>query len=831
MDSGPSREPDGLNSTAAQGKSTVKGSTKRQPKDSTKPKPLPNAAGTRFQCPRCPKNFSRIENLTRHQANHEDVGKFACVICRKRFTRSDLLNRHRRIHRSQAEGTKPHVTNASPSGVPSFDTQAPQDDRPSASQESSSNLSNPAPKPAYQNQMQHVYSNQVQDMYQQPLPGRSASMIPNQQVQAQGLTSLMEAALAPQEAFSFTPVENVSPSLWDGFMRFGDTITPYMGTYDADMSWTLDYLPPETSPNYLLDQDMLGAFDDFDQGPYAYQQPVQYNQPTVKTEDDEADDEDANDWPDKVEKPSGPERPPNRVIPFQILPISWQSVLDEARTSGFSPTTIRPFQTLNEPLRQLLLSDLNGLNFKNELSRPEISDAMFPPVEVLDFFLRLYVRYIQPRFPVLHLPTFDVYNSPPLLLVAMMFLGSSHSSTDRGRFSRLFHEHLRIACIRIQEIDKKYLRSVDNVLTYFLLCLAGTWSGSKHSYEFAEGGRGILVTACRRSRLLDCRQSARIEPDQRSRRSPLEASWLAWIETEKRKRLGLSIYIFDCQYPALFNNQPYVSKAETTNCVFPCSEEYWEAPTSEAWKMLLGPADTPPSTYYLHALNCCLLRKWVKPPPPIAKTGEFGKVVLIYALHTHIFEWRQATSMLNPTGLMGTFGNSAHDMGEGLRERRRWLVDGLDSFDECYTPGMSVAACLLHHLGYVSLDVSLSDMHLVAGRSVNKNDANFAEQNLKHWANSEISDKTMNHVFQMLGLCHQCIIAGTATDSSYEIAVCLFTGGMVCWAFAKLRRNAPREQYVEQVRKASMALRQMGCWRMCSMFGRILTGFEVPKQG
>ncbi len=387
----------------------------------------------------------------------EDVGKFACVICRKRFTRSDLLNRHRRIHRSQAEGTKPHVTNASPSGVPSFDTQAPQDDRPSASQESSSNLSNPAPKPAYQNQMQHVYSNQVQDMYQQPLPGRSASMIPNQQVQAQGLTSLMEAALAPQEAFSFTPVENVNPSLWDGFMRFGDTITPYMGTYDADMSWTLDYLPPETSPNYLLDQDMLGAFDDFDQGPYAYQQPVQYNQPTVKTEDDEADDEDANDWPDKVEKPSGPERPPNRVIPFQILPISWQSVLDEARTSGFSPTTIRPFQTLNEPLRQLLLSDLNGLNFKNELSRPEISDAMFPPVEVLDFFLRLYVRYIQPRFPVLHLPTFDVYNSPPLLLVAMMFLGSSHSSTDRGRFSRLFHEHLRIACIRIQEIDKKYV--------------------------------------------------------------------------------------------------------------------------------------------------------------------------------------------------------------------------------------------------------------------------------------------------------------------------------------------------------------------------------------
>jgi hypothetical protein len=246
--------------------------------------------------------------------------------------------------------------------------------------------------------------------------------------------------------------------------------------------------------------------------------------------------------------------------------------------------------------------------------------------------------------------------------------------------------------------------------------------------------------------------------------------------------------------------------------------------------MFLGPADMPPSTYYLHALNCCLLRKWIKPPPPIAKTGEFGKIVLMYALHTHVFEWRQSASMLNPTGLMGTFGNSAHDLGEGLRQRRRWLKDGLDSFAECYQgPETSTATSLLHHLGYVALDVSLSDMHLVAGRSANKNDGSFAEENLKHWANSEIADSTMSHIYNMLELCHRCISMGTVADSSYEVAVCLFTGGMVCWAFAKLRVGAQKDQYLEQVRKASMALRQMGCWRMCSMFGTILTRFEAQK--
>jgi hypothetical protein len=63
------------------------------------------------------------------------------------------------------------------------------------------------------------------------------------------------------------------------------------------------------------------------------------------------------------------------------------------------------------------------------------------------------------------------------------------------------------------------------------------------------------------------------------------------------------VQIFDCQYPALFNNQPYVSKAETTNCVFPCPEEYWEAPNAESWKMLLGPADMPPSTYAMSLIQ------------------------------------------------------------------------------------------------------------------------------------------------------------------------------------------------------------------------------------
>ncbi|EKD19501.1 uncharacterized protein L3040_002619 [Drepanopeziza brunnea f. sp. 'multigermtubi'] len=813
-----------------------------------KPRPLlsspPGLSGSRFQCPKCPKTFSRIENLTRHQANHENFGKFPCVVCKKRFTRSDLLNRHRRIHGPRGESQTPKSEPAASSPGRSSLRDLARRDEPSPASPSGSSYTSSSPAAStmyqHQNQPQHQHTplrgvhdprNFLhQDGYRHPLQPIPAPDARSLQATAQGLTNLMEAALAPQDSFSSTPVESISPSMWDGFMRFGEQTNMYMGSYDADMSWTLDYLSSEHSPSYLTEQDMPGAYDDSGDASFGYQQmQPQYEQPPgSEAEDAEGEDEDVTDWPDKVERPAALERAP-RVTPMQDRQISWRSVIDEAMCSGLSAATIRPMHNVTDSLRNNLLDNLNESTLRNESSQPEIGDAVFPPAEALDYFLRLYIRYIQPRYPVLHLPTFDIYNSPPLMLVAMMFLGSSHSDADRGRFSRLFHEHLRIACTRKQEIDKAWLRNIDNIFTYFLLCLVGTWSGSKHSYEFAEGGRGILVTAARRCRLLDNRPVARVdaEPYRRPGRPRIEAVWLAWIETERRKRLGLSIYIYDCQYPALFNNQPYVSKAETTNCVFPCSEDLWEAHDFQTWKMLVGPPDMPPSTYYLHALNCCLLRKWIKPAPAVVRAGEFGKIVLMYALHTHIFEWRQSTSMLNPTGLMATFGNSANDMGDGLRERRKWLIDGLDSFAECYkTPATSCAASLLHYLGYVSLDVSLSDMHLVAGRSVNKNDGNFAEENLKFWANSGIAEGTMRQVYEMLALCHHCVNNGIAADSSYEIAVCLFTGGMVCWAFAKLRRGGGNQHCVEQVPKASLALRRMGCWRMCTMFGRILEGFE-----
>ena len=85
----------------------------------------------------------------------------------------------------------------------------------------------------------------------------------------------------------------------------------------------------------------------------------------------------------------------------------------------------------------------------------------------------------------------------------------------------------------------------------------------------------------------------------------------------------------------------------------------------------------------------------------------------------------------------------------------------------------------------------------------------------------------MHHVFSMLDIAYLSIHNGVVEDSSYEVSVCLFTGGIICWEYAKLNKDVQGAHLRarDEVQKASMALTEMGCWRMCSMFSRILRNF------
>ncbi|KAL2810240.1 fungal-specific transcription factor domain-containing protein [Aspergillus granulosus] len=448
----------------------------------------------------------------------------------------------------------------------------------------------------------------------------------------------------------------------------------------------------------------------------------------------------------------------------------------------------------------------------------------FPNPRTLRHFLQLFFEYMQPRFPILHQPTFSTATAPPFLLLAMMLLGSSHSPTNHGRFVAVYIGSVVTMFSRMQALDTAFLRETNNILTLLFLCVSSAWCGHKSAFEFAEGARGILVTACRRCRLLDCRLKPSNDGDGAvSQRAKLHQSWQSWIRMEQRKRLGLSIHTFDLQFPALFHNQPYISKSETVNLVLPCPDTFWEAKSAAAWKVLLGPAEIPPSTYFMVPLDTCLLYPATKWDPPYAPIDSFSKTILMYALFTHIFEWRQSVNIVQHSAFIR--GPEGTEMGEGLVERQEWLRDGLDAWISTYhQSGDSApdAALLLHFLAQIHLDINVSDLHLYAGRSGLSEDIKLAKDSLRSWCRSPGSERTMHNVYGMLNLAYQIIERRSEHQCGFEISVALFTGGLTCWVYEKLGGQVP---VGFQINLASDALEKLTCWGICSNFAQILKRF------
>jgi hypothetical protein len=82
----------------------------------------------------------------------------------------------------------------------------------------------------------------------------------------------------------------------------------------------------------------------------------------------------------------------------------------------------------------------------------------FPPLPVISYFLQLFFVHVQPRFPVLHIPTFNPNNCSPNLLLAMAIVGSTYSESNQCKFALTYLARARTSIKLMQERDQSYVR-------------------------------------------------------------------------------------------------------------------------------------------------------------------------------------------------------------------------------------------------------------------------------------------------------------------------------------------------------------------------------------
>lgn len=162
-------------------------------------------------------------------------------------------------------------------------------------------------------------------------------------------------------------------------------------------------------------------------------------------------------WPSKFRSPS------------RLMPTLWQSLVSADCSNILSEIPSGAIETpisererrssrwgLDEECRDLLQGALNNAPQSHSLrsesygdtassngeagASPGSESVQFPPAEILDIALEMYLYYFHPTLPIIHIPTFSAKNAPRSLLLSMCLIGLSILGTaGAARFvSRTF---------------------------------------------------------------------------------------------------------------------------------------------------------------------------------------------------------------------------------------------------------------------------------------------------------------------------------------------------------------------------------------------------------
>jgi hypothetical protein len=164
----------------------------------------------------------------------------------------------------------------------------------------------------------------------------------------------------------------------------------------------------------------------------------------------------------------------------RLMPDLWQSLVSCDCTNILSEIPFGVTETplsererknsrwgLDEECRSLLQNALNNAPARSEsygdtassngdaATSPSVDGVQFPPAEILDIALEMYLYYFHPTLPIIHIPTFSAKNAPRPLLLCMCLIGLSILGTaGAAKFvTRTFPAVLQLALVELQTLS------------------------------------------------------------------------------------------------------------------------------------------------------------------------------------------------------------------------------------------------------------------------------------------------------------------------------------------------------------------------------------------
>ncbi|GME90397.1 unnamed protein product [Ambrosiozyma monospora] len=343
--------------------------------------------------------------------------------------------------------------------------------------------------------------------------------------------------------------------------------------------------------------------------------------------------------------------------------------------------------------------------------------------EKLEMFLRTYWKFFHPRFPILHRPSFNSLEMPPVLLLSMFILGCKLSMCipDKILESEMVDPKsladkiaLPLRWLLFASPDFQPPAKIWIIQSLLMLEFYEKNCSTRQLHERSHLHHGTTIQLLRRSPTLGG------SPHKSGSIMDNADSWYKWIEVESLKRATYMCFYIDAIDAISFGHQMLIY-AHQIQMTMPAEDALWESS--------------------LHSFNQ-LYKKHKKPQPFLlvlknilngqpTRTNAMGKKVLLAGLAALMFQIQQRDLQLSfgldKFGMSDTVNNWRelltaaftiwrNDVG-GSCCSSKTAIENIQSLGN--TPQFSTSdtrcKCITYHMAHVYMSISLYDLFIFAG--------------------------------------------------------------------------------------------------------------------
>lgn len=254
----------------------------------------------------------------------------------------------------------------------------------------------------------------------------------------------------------------------------------------------------------------------------------------------------------------------------------------------------------------LTVTNLHRENLLQALAKSQtiVTDMPLPSCHSLSRFVNGFFDGFYPHLAIVHIPTFNIDECEPEILLAMCALGAEfrHENRKAVLLFRAAKDMLQ-QTIREREMAeterKSYGQTSGNTThsshethgsnfealqqravmrearcTFFLIAFA-SWQKEENIAREAFNLQSSLSRCIRESRLEEVEQSLHVN----------NIDWRSWVQQELDRRLKLFSFAFLNLHSIAFGTPPIIL-SEEINLRLPCSCFEWIAPNQEKWKLI-----------------------------------------------------------------------------------------------------------------------------------------------------------------------------------------------------------------------------------------------------